>query len=92
MSVTTSEMAVRQFGTLFRRMLSTGRPVAAEEAAREVETPEGFERRAFGSVVASLQRDGEIRQAGFRVSNTASHHQAIKRLWVLASEEGGAAQ
>ncbi len=89
-----AQKALRQFVAVFRRMLSTGRKVASEEAARAVKTPEGFDRRAFGPVVASLAKAGEIIPAGFRTSEIAKHHAGIKRLWVLASlhENGGAVQ
>lgn len=77
--------SICQFLAVFRRMLSTGRRVAAEDAARAVKTPEGFDRRAFGPVVAAMKRDGEIVSVGFRASENAKHHAGIKRLWVSAS-------
>lgn len=92
MNDNTLQNAIRQFLAVFRRMLSTGRKVAAEDAARAVKTPDGFDRRAFGPIIASMKRNGEIVPAGFRISETAKHHAGIKRLWVLASanEKGGA--
>jgi len=87
MSDTNTEKAIRQFLAVFRRMLSTGRQVAVEDAARAVKTPEGFDRRAFGPLVASMKRNGEIVATGFRISETAKHHAGIKRLWVLASDQ-----
>jgi hypothetical protein len=58
--------------------------VAAEDAARAVTTPEGFDRRGFGPYVAAMKRDGEIVAAGFRESINSKHHCGVKRLWVLA--------
>ncbi|MEM6366051.1 MAG: hypothetical protein AAF745_16600 [Planctomycetota bacterium] len=80
-----TQRAIQQFAAVFRRMLSTGRQVAAEDAARAVETDDGFDRRAFGHVVAAMKRDGEIVSVGFRASENAKHHAGIKRLWVSAS-------
>lgn len=92
MSDNKAEKALRQFVAVFRGMLSTGRNVASEDALRSVTTPDGFDRRAVGPIVASMKRDGEIECVGFRVSENAKHHQGIKRLWMLvsANEKGGA--
>ncbi|TWT69449.1 hypothetical protein [Crateriforma conspicua] len=85
MSDSNTQKAIQQFVAVFRRMLSTGRHVAAEDAARAVKTDDGFDRRAFGPVVAAMKRDGEIVSVGFRTSENAKHHAGIKRLWVSAS-------
>lgn len=66
----------------FRRLLAKGKPVAVEDAARDVSTPEGFDRRAFGSIPLQMLRDGEIVEAGFRRGVSKSCNQAPKRLWV----------
>lgn len=86
------EKAVRQFLAVFRRMLNTGRKVAAEDAAQAVKTPEGYDRRGFGPYVRQMRRDGEIEHAGFRESGNSKHHANPKRLWVLAgtNKKGGA--
>jgi len=79
-----------QAEAIFRRMLANGKPVAFEEAAQVVVTPEGVDRRCFGSIPARLRRDGLIVEAGFKVSNSATHNRATKRLWVLVdSAKGG---
>lgn len=72
-----------QAEAIFRRMLATGKPVAFEDAAKAVKTPEGVDRRCFGSIPARLRRDGLIVEAGYRLSNSAKHNFAIKRLWRL---------
>lgn len=92
MSDSKTEKAIRQFVAVFRRMLSTGRKVAAEDAARTVKTDDDFDRRAFGPVVAAMKRDGEIVSAGFRTSENAKHHAGIKRLWVSANKKREAGQ
>jgi hypothetical protein len=73
-----------QAEAIFRRMLATGKPVAFEDAAKAVETDEDVDRRCFGSIPARLRRDGLIVEAGYRLSNSAKHNYAIKRLWRLA--------
>ena len=60
MSDNNAQKALRQFVAVFRRMLSTGRKVASEDALRAVKTPDGFDRRAFGPVVASMAKAGEL--------------------------------
>jgi hypothetical protein len=88
-----SQRAIAQAAAIFRRMLKTGKPVAFEDAARCVKTFDGFDRRGFGWIPAAMHRDGEIVPVGFRESETASHHNGIKRLWLLASANTkGAAQ
>lgn len=78
----------------FRRLLAKGKPVAVEDAARNVNVPDGFDRRAFGSIPLQMLRDGEITEAGFRRGVSKSCNQAPKRLWVatellkLKSREG----
>jgi len=92
MSDHSTKQIIRQFLANFREMLSTGRKVAVEDASKQIETPDGFDRRIFGVYVAKMKRDGEIVEAGFRTSDTAKHHCGIKRLWVRASidKKGGA--
>ncbi|WP_168564339.1 hypothetical protein [Crateriforma spongiae] len=79
------DQAFRQAAAIFRRMLRTGKPIAFEDAVRGVKTPDWFDRRAFGHLTAAMHRDGEIVPAGFRISETAKHNHAIKRLWLSAS-------
>jgi len=81
-----------QAEAIFRRMLSRGRPVAFEDAARAVATPDGVDRRCFGSIPARLRRDGLICPAGFKLSEIARHNHGIKRLWILADAVKGGAQ
>ncbi|QDV71740.1 hypothetical protein Poly24_54800 [Rosistilla carotiformis] len=77
----------------FRRLLRTGKPIAFEDAICDVNTPEGFDRRALGAIPAQMHRAGEIVKAGFRQSDSAKHHCGIKQLWRLAvpsaAGEGG---
>ncbi len=68
----------------FLRLLRSGHPFAFEDAAKLIRTPEGFDRRALGVVPARMHRDGEIVKAGYRTSESAKHHAAIKQLWRLA--------
>jgi hypothetical protein len=80
-----------QAEAIFRRMLAKGKPVAFEDAARCVKTPEGVDRRCFGSIPARLSKDGVIVEAGYRRSNVGRAHKAPKRLWMLAETiQGGA--
>lgn len=73
----------------FRRLLATGKPVALEDAATSVSTPEGFDRRVFGSVVRAMQRDGEIVEAGYRRATSSRCNSGMKRLWVLVDKREG---
>lgn len=73
----------------FRRLLSTGKPVALEDAAKNVTTPDGFDRRVFGCIVRAMQRDGEIVEAGYRRATSSRCNAGIKRLWVLADKREG---
>jgi hypothetical protein len=86
----TTTNPIAQAAAVFKRLLAKGRPVAFEEAAKCVVTPEGFDRRAFGHIPAGMARRGEIAEAGFRRSNSAKHNAGIKRLWVLVDPKGGA--
>jgi len=90
MSVSVNYMA--QAEAVFRRMLGNGKPVAFEDAARCVRTPKGVDRRCFGSIPARMRGDGEIVEAGFRLSESAKHNSAIKRLWVLSGSAKGGEQ
>jgi hypothetical protein len=81
-----------QAEAIFRRMLATGKPVAFEEAARCVKTPEGVDRRCFGSIPARLSKDGLIVEAGYRRSVVGRAHQSPKRLWMLAEAVKGGEQ
>ena len=72
-----------QAAAIFYRMLRTGTPVAFEDAVRDVKTPEGFDRRAFGHIPAGMAKAGEIVEAGYRRSEVSQAHCAPKRLWVL---------
>lgn len=89
MSIQPSKNPMAQAEAIFRRMLAKGEPVALEDALRIVVTPDGFDRRAFGSIPLRMQRDEEIVRAGFRDSKTAKHHGGTKKLWVLADSPRG---
>ena len=91
MSLKPSLNPMAQAEAIFRLMLALGKPVALEDALRIVVTPDGFDRRAFGSIPARLHKDGEIFPAGFRESKTGKHNHGIKRLWVLADSAHGKA-
>ena len=84
-----SKSYMAQAEAIFRRMLAKGEPVALEDALRIVVTPDGFDRRAFGSIPARMRREDEIVRAGFRESKTGKHHSGTKRLWVLADSPRG---
>jgi len=86
----TTTNPIAQAAAIFKRLLAKGRPVAFEEAAKGVVTPEGFDRRAFGHIPAGMARRGEIVEAGFRRSAVSRAHSSPKRLWVLADPKGGA--
>ncbi len=73
----------------FRRLLATGKSVALEDAATNVWTPDGFDRRVFGCIVRAMQRDGEIVEAGYRRATSVRCNSGIKRLWVLANKQEG---
>jgi hypothetical protein len=73
----------------FRRLLATGQPVALEDAAEGIDTPEGFDRRAFGSIPHKMQRDGEILEPGYRRAASSRCNSGMKRLWVLATAREG---
>lgn len=83
---------IAQAAAIFKRMLANGKPIAFEDAAKCVTTPEGFDRRAFGHIPAGMARRGEIVEVGYRRSNSSKHNCAIKRLWVLADKPKGGAQ
>jgi len=81
---------IAQAAAIFKQMLATGKPVAFEDAAKGVPTPEGFDRRAFGLIPRGMVKRGEIVEAGYRRSNSSKHNCGIKRLWVLADVKRGA--
>ncbi|WP_417731922.1 hypothetical protein [Rosistilla oblonga] len=66
------------------RMLRKDKPVAFEDAALCVPTGDDFDRQVLGAIPARMHRDGEIVKAGYRTSESAKHHAAIKQLWRLA--------
>ena len=70
----------------FRGLLATGKPVAIEDAAKSVVFPEGFDKRALGSIPLAMLRDGEIVEAGFRRGASSRCNQAVKRLWVATDK------
>lgn len=84
-----SKNYMAQAEAIFRRMLSKGKPVAFEDAAQAVATPQGVDRRCFGNIPARMHRDGVIVPAGFRESKLGKHNHGIKRLWVLADSDLG---
>lgn len=86
----TTSNHVAQVAAIFKRLLAKGGPVALEDAAKCVPTPEGFDRRAFGHIPAGMAKRGEIIEAGYRRSNSSKHNCAVKRLWVLAGVKDGA--
>lgn len=67
--------------------LAGGRVVRTEDVVSAIDTPEGFDRRRFGPVVAALHRDGVIAKAGFAASSNPQHHAGIKQRWVLGTAE-----
>lgn len=70
-----------QAQVIFYCMLRKDKPVAFEDAARCVPTADDFDRPARGTISARMHRDGEIVRAGFRQSESAKYHAAIKQLW-----------
>jgi hypothetical protein len=86
----TTKDPIAQAAAIFKRMLAKGRPVAFEDVAKCVITPDGFDRRAFGHIPAGMAKRGEIVEAGYRRSNSSRHNSAIKRLWILVDPKGGA--
>lgn len=66
----------------FRKLLATGRQIAFEDATRNINYPNGFDKRSLGCIPQSMQRGGEIAEAGFRRGQSSSCNQAPKRLWV----------
>lgn len=85
----TTPNPIAQAAAIFKRMLSKGKPIAFEDAAKCVVTPEGFDRRAFGHIPAGMAKRGEIVEAGYRRSNVPKAHQSPKRLWIKADLKGG---
>ncbi len=53
-----------QAKAIFYRMLREGGPVAFESEARCVTTPDWFDRRAFGPMVAAMAKDEVVRHLG----------------------------
>lgn len=74
---------------VFRKLLATGKPVAIEDAGKIVETPEGYDRRSFGSVARKLLRNGEIVEHGYRRATSSRCNSGMTRLWVLANKREG---
>lgn len=70
----------------FRHLLSTGKPVAIEDAAKSVVMPEGFDKRALGGIPRAMAKSGEIVEAGFRRGTSSRCNKAIKRLWVATDK------
>ncbi len=70
----------------FRSLLATGKPVAVEDATKSVVFPDGFDKRALGSIPLAMLRDGEIVEAGFRRGTSSRCNQAVKRLWVATDK------
>ncbi len=68
----------------FRCLLRTGIAVALEDALARVLAPVEVHRVALGAIPARMHRDGEIVKAGYRTSESAKHHAAIKQRWRLA--------
>jgi hypothetical protein len=66
----------------FRKKLATGQPVALEDATRDVDYGDGFDKRTLGVIPRCMQIDGEIVEAGFRRGISLSCNSAPKRLWV----------
>ncbi|QDV15216.1 hypothetical protein CA51_51290 [Rosistilla oblonga] len=70
--------------TTFRRLFRIGKPVPFGNVVRDAKKHERFDRRVFGAIPARMHRDGEIVKAGYRTSESAKHHAAIKQRWRLA--------
>ena len=70
----------------FRHLLSTGKSVAIEDAARSVVLPEGMDKRAFGGIPRAMAKAGEIVEAGFRRGTSSRCNKAVKRLWVATDK------
>lgn len=70
----------------FRHLLSTGKPVAIEDATKSVVMPEGFDKRAFGGIARAMAKSGEIVEAGFRRGTSSRCNKAVKRLWVATDK------
>jgi hypothetical protein len=70
----------------FRHLLSTGKSVAIEDAAKSVVLPEGFDKRAFGGIPRAMAKAGEIVEAGYRRGVSSRCNMAVKRLWVATDK------
>jgi hypothetical protein len=70
----------------FRHLLSTGKTVAIEDAAKSVVLPEGFDKRAFGGIPRAMAKAGEIVEAGYRRGTSSRCNKAVKRLWVATDK------
>lgn len=64
-----------------RDLAATGRRFALEDVLKDVATPEGFDRRRFGPLVAGMVRRGEIQFSGYRRSINPKCHMGIKQEW-----------
>lgn len=81
-----SPSIIAQVETQFRLLLAAKKPVAVEEAARAVDIPEDFDKRALGGFIHSMVKAGEIVEFGFRQSATVRSNKAIKRLWIATDK------
>jgi len=70
----------------FRNLLTTGKPVAVEEATKGVLFPEGFDRRALGGIPRAMVKAGEIVEHSFRRGTSSRCNQAVKRLWIATDK------
>ena len=70
----------------FRHLLSTGKSVAIEDAAKSVVLPEGVDKRAFGGIPRAMAKAGEIVEAGYRRGTSSRCNMAMKRLWVATDK------
>ena len=81
-----SPSVVAQVETAFRRLLAKREPVAVEQAARECDIPEDFDKRALGGITLAMAKAGEIVEFGFCRSATVRSNKAIKRLWIATDK------
>ena len=77
--MSSSPSIIAQVETQFRHLLAAKNPVAVEEAARTVDIPEDFDKRALGGITLAMVKAGEIVEFGFRRSATVRSNKAIKR-------------
>lgn len=73
--------AFKKFIARVKKLCKQGGNFACEDLVRGIKTPEGLDRRHFGSWIRALSKQGVIECAGYRLSTNKRHNRAIKRLW-----------